>query len=242
MRRLIRLPKSSEPSGRDPWIGAMRLAAVVALSVCGVSIQAQELPAPAAQPEAPASPEPKRELANPYDPTVPVGVVRSYIDACREQDFETAAGFLVLDSVAPAERGTIGPRLAARLKTVLDTKLWVQYELLSDRPEGDLEDGLPPDLERLGTIGDVEVLLERTVNKKGEHIWKFSSGTVRSSQPTEPNLGAGASLMTKRSRRDVRYDSPTPRGPESRCDDGRSSQMPGFSNISGSRRSPKTAD
>ena len=74
MNRLIRRPQSSESSGSRQWIGAMCLAAVVALSVCGVPLQAQEPPAPAAQPEAPASAEPKRELANPYDPVVPVSL------------------------------------------------------------------------------------------------------------------------------------------------------------------------
>ncbi|NIQ29258.1 MAG: hypothetical protein GTN89_02510, partial [Acidobacteria bacterium] len=96
-----------------------------------------------------------------YDPSAPVGAVRSYIDAGREGDYETAARFLNLTSIPAEERNALGSKYARQLKVVLDRKLWVQYELISGRPEGDLEDGLPPNLERLGTIGDFEVLLER---------------------------------------------------------------------------------
>jgi MscS family membrane protein len=74
MHRLNRLTQSSALWGSRRWSGAVCLAAVVVLSVCGASIQGQEPPAPAPRPEAPASPEPKRELANPYDPTVPLGL------------------------------------------------------------------------------------------------------------------------------------------------------------------------
>ena len=152
----------------------------MAVLAFGASVHAQDLPGSNVVHESPDDALPKQEFADEYDPTVPAGAVRSYIDACRAEDFGTAAAFLVLDAVPAGQRGPTGKRLAAQLKIVLDRKLWVQYELLSDQPEGDLEDGLPPDLERLGAIGDVEVLLERTVSKKGPRIWKFSSGTVRS--------------------------------------------------------------
>jgi MscS family membrane protein len=74
MNRLIRLPQSSESSGSRQWGGAICLAALVAVSLCGVSIHAQEPPGPVAQPEAPASVEPKGELVNSYDPTVPLAL------------------------------------------------------------------------------------------------------------------------------------------------------------------------
>jgi MscS family membrane protein len=115
-----------------------------------------------------------------YDPRLPVGAVRSYIDACRNEDYAAAAEFLVLDSLPEGERSATGKRYARQLKIVLDRKLWIQYELLSAGPEGDLDDGLPPQLDRLGSVGDVELLLERTVNEQGDQVWKLSSGTVRS--------------------------------------------------------------
>ena len=62
----------------------------------------------------------------------------------------------------------------------MDRKLWIQYELLSDRPEGVLNDGLPPNLERLGSIGDFDVLLERNSDQDGTRVWRFASSTVES--------------------------------------------------------------
>jgi MscS family membrane protein len=146
----------------------------------GVSIGAQESPAAVASPSGAPREETTQRFVDPYDPSVPVGAMRSYIDACRRASYEAAARFLVLDSVSTEERETLGPRYARHLKVILDRRLWVQYELLSDRPEGDLEDGLPPDLERLGSIGEFEVLLERTTDEHGARVWKFASSTVDS--------------------------------------------------------------
>jgi MscS family membrane protein len=139
----------------------IRLATVVAIALLGGMAQGQKTP----------------EV---YDPSVPVGAVRSYIDACRSGDYEKAAGFLILDSLPADERESIGPRYARQFKVVLDRKLWVQYELLSGLPEGNLKDGLPPDLDQLGSIGEVEVLLERLPGEQGERVWKFASSTVAS--------------------------------------------------------------
>jgi hypothetical protein len=44
------------------------------------------------------------------------------------------------------------PPLAHHLKIVLDPKLPIDVEGLSDSPAGHLEDGLPPDVEQAGRI------------------------------------------------------------------------------------------
>jgi MscS family membrane protein len=109
-----------------------------------------------------------------YDPGVPVGAVRAYIDACRRGDYEQAAGYLDLGP----DRAVEGPKLAWQLKVVLDRKLWIQYELLNETPQGNLDDALPPDLERLGSIGDAEILLRQVQDPDGTRVWKFASSTV----------------------------------------------------------------
>ena len=128
--------------------------------------------------EAPAT-EPLASALEPLsvdmdDPTVPAGAVRAYIDACRRGDYEQAAGYLDLSEDRAAE----GPKLARQLKVVLDRELWIQYELLSAIPQGDLDDSLPSDLERLGTIGDTEILLAQVADRAERRVWKFASGTV----------------------------------------------------------------
>lgn len=120
------------------------------------------------------APAPELPSVDTYDPGVPVGAVRAYIDACRRGDYEQAAGYLDL----AADRAIEGPKLARQLKVVLDRKLWIQYELLNDTPQGNLDDALPADLERLGSIGDAEILLRQVRDPDGATVWKFASSTV----------------------------------------------------------------
>jgi MscS family membrane protein len=155
------------PTRRLPL--ALAVALVALLSSWAL---AQEEPPPAPDDAAAAA-----ALADPHDPTVPVGAVRAYIDACRAGEFEKAAERLDLSGL-PRDRAADGSRLAWQLKIVLDRKLWVRYELLSAEPEGDLEDGLPADLDRLGSVEDTEILLRRVADRQGRQVWKFASSTV----------------------------------------------------------------
>jgi MscS family membrane protein len=110
---------------------------------------------------------------------VPAGAARSFIDATRARDYDEATRHLDLSAIPAAERATAGPRLARWLKTVLDRKLWIHYDKLSDEPTGapQAEDGLSPNLDRVGSIDDVEILLER-VRDGQKRVWKFAAGTV----------------------------------------------------------------
>jgi MscS family membrane protein len=119
------------------------------------------------------------QAADPHDPRVPRGAVRSFIDACRQGDYEEAKRFLDLSPIPEEQRDEQGADLARRLKTVLDRALWIHYELLSDVAEGKLDDGLPPNLDRLEGEGDLEVLLARVVDENGELVWRFGASTVR---------------------------------------------------------------
>jgi len=149
---------------------------VLGLVLCGGSLGAQE--ASGLDAETPIAVQ-ARSFAT-SDPAVPAGAVRSFIDACRGGRYQEAARYLSLDSVDAKNRDILGPRYARQLKIVLDRTLWIQYELLSDRPEGDLEDGLPDNLERLGTIGEFEALLERMPDDNGRQVWRIATGTVDS--------------------------------------------------------------
>ena len=91
----------------------------VAALTCASTTQAQDvLPADA---ELPAD-RPTQRAADSSDPTVPAGAVRSYLDACREGDYEAAA----------EREQALGAKYARQLKIVLDRKLWIQHELLSN--------------------------------------------------------------------------------------------------------------
>jgi MscS family membrane protein len=113
---------------------------------------------------------------------VPREVVLSYLEACRAGDYRHAAGFLDLRHVPALQRVAEGPVLAEQLKTVLDQKLWIDLDVLSDAPAGELDDGLPDDFERVGTIatsrGSVDILLQRVFDPDETPRWRFSLSTV----------------------------------------------------------------
>lgn len=178
------------------------LAALWALALAGLVWAA--MPAALAQEAADAPPadrpgaaaetgEPTPASSDPNDPATPEGAVRSFIDLSRAGDYRAAAAFLDLSAVPPAERGVEGPRLARLLKIVLDRRLWVHYEKLSSRPEGLLDDGLPPDLESIGALEGtgIEILLQRVEQPDGSRVWKFAPGTVARIPALQEQYGYG---------------------------------------------------
>ena len=135
---------------------------------------------PAARAEAPGA-EPVKP-APALGPEVPRGAMARFLAACREGQYARAAEYLNLRQLPPSVRARKGPELARELETVLDRALWVDVDRLSDEPEGDPEDGLPPFRDSLGTIetatGPVEILIERVSQPGGPGVWKIAASTV----------------------------------------------------------------
>lgn len=160
--------ESRNPRTRS-WLLPLLVAAVAML------VSATETAA-----QTPPEPEPPQESGGGlYDTSVPVGAVRSFIDTARTGDFVQAARHLDLDAVSAGRQENDGPRLARKLKTVLDRKLWIDYETLSDRPEGHADDGLPANLDRVGSIDGADILVERGSAPGGSREWRFAESTVR---------------------------------------------------------------
>ena len=124
--------------------------------------------------------------------STPRGTVQAFLDACREGRYEDAARHLDLRTFDTSK----GPDLARQFSVVLDQKLWFDLELLSTAPEGDLEDDLPQDVERVGGIatasGDVDVLLERVTVDPRSTVWRFASSTVDRIPALYAEFGHGA--------------------------------------------------
>lgn len=114
----------------------------------------------------------------PVDPASPQAAVVEFIALGDRGEFEQAARYLELarDDV---DRG---PELARRLHAVVSRLSSIAPELLSGKAEGELADGLPRAVERIGEIGGgqgdaaVPVLLQRRA--RGEPRWVFSRKTV----------------------------------------------------------------
>jgi MscS family membrane protein len=108
----------------------------------------------------------------------PYEAVSTFLDLCRAGAHAEAAQYL---SLTP-EQSERGGQWARRLKAVLDRHLWVDLAEVATTPEGDLQDGLPPDTERLGDVPTgprrVEPVLLSASEVGGVVRWRFSAQTV----------------------------------------------------------------
>jgi MscS family membrane protein len=80
-------------------------------------------------------------------PDSPRASLQRYLDLAREGRFDDAAAYLDL----PPGR-VDGAVLARRLKAVLDQYIWFELSGVSGAPDGDLADGMPPEIEQVGVI------------------------------------------------------------------------------------------
>jgi MscS family membrane protein len=73
--------------------------------------------------------------------------------------------------------------LAQKLYVVLNSRLPVRVNILSDQSEGSLVNPLKPDEDVVGTIntahGPLELIVERVDNSNGMRVWLFSRETLR---------------------------------------------------------------
>src|SRR5262245_2674158 len=133
---------------------------------------------PSGQPGAVATDIPVDDL----DRGTPRRTVEGVLRAVRAHDYQRATAYLDLRD-PPAEEAKIsGPQLARQLKIVLDETLPIDLARLSDSPVGNLDDGLPPDLEEVGRIETpgmpAHIRLQRLPREDGVEIWKISSTSV----------------------------------------------------------------
>jgi MscS family membrane protein len=116
------------------------------------------------------------------DRGTPRRAVEGFLHAAHAHDYHRAARYLNLQRLPTQQAESLGPQLALHLKIVLDQKLPIDIEGLSDSPSGHLEDGLPPDIEQLGRIETadqpVHIRLQRVPREDGVHIWQISAASV----------------------------------------------------------------
>jgi MscS family membrane protein len=126
----------------------------------------------------------------------PRGAVAGYLAAARAGDYERAGTYLDLSDLPSEQRAEHGTLLARQFKFVLDRKLWIDIEAISDRPAGDTDDGLPEDRERIGTIvtkhGPVEIRLRQIQEAaSGKAVWRFSPRLVERIPALYDEFGPG---------------------------------------------------
>lgn len=151
------------------------LAAVMVLAVWPLAAFAQEAAQDTVAAPPPAWPEDSLGRRSPRSTVV------RYISAVAEQDFTKAAFYLNLNT----PDGVIedGAATAQALQRLLDQRSkTLPRSWISDSPDGDLDDGLAPNLERVGSVeinGEtVDLLLEKTRGPAGGPIWLVAAETI----------------------------------------------------------------
>ncbi|WP_161602469.1 mechanosensitive ion channel family protein [Tautonia marina] len=127
------------------------------------------------------------------DRETPQASLANFVDACEADDYRRAAYSMNLNDLPWLDQSEDGPKLARMLHEVLEQKLWIDWDDVPDRPDGqrfgyNLEKAQGNDSNRpktfyhLGTISldhrDVDVYLERVKVPDAQPVWVFSRRTV----------------------------------------------------------------
>lgn len=116
-----------------------------------------------------------------FDVTTPRRAMEVFLAATRDGDYARAATVLDLRSVKTQERASQGPELARQLRVVMDQKLWLDPQTLSDEPAGNPQDGANTDRVGglpLGGHDTVPFTMSRMPREDGTLGWMVSRGTV----------------------------------------------------------------
>jgi MscS family membrane protein len=140
------------------------------------------------------------EYVDPYGRTTPEGAVRGFVTALGQKDYERASLYLDLRRYSSAQRRRRGPELSKQFEVLLTRGgQFFPRAAQSNAARGRLNDGLDPDLERVGLLGwddrQVDILLERIDRPPGA-VWLIARETL----DTVPEaIGAEAETLIDRS-------------------------------------------
>jgi len=150
---------------------------VVSFAMCMPS-SAQSALGQLLQPQAPASDSVKTPVDS-LGRDTPYGTVFGFLEAAQSGKYGIADQYLQL---SPARRQYEGETLARQLKAVMDSAFAGSLKNVSSRPEGTPQEGVPPNLQKLGTMssGDVDAQLElvRVSDPSAGKIWLIDSNTL----------------------------------------------------------------
>ena len=147
--------------------------------VLAISLALQAGPTIAASALFPSSEAGNEEAveADPFGRETPRSTVTGLLRALASDELAAADPYL-----APPEGSDVpAEMLAARLRGALDSGGTLQtFQELSNEAEGDLDDGLPPTVERVGFLADEEtpILLTRSEGEDGQPVWQVASETL----------------------------------------------------------------
>jgi MscS family membrane protein len=122
--------------------------------------------------------EPEVAYDDPLGRSTPQGAVFGFMKSAAQGDYERALQYL-----DTKKTGISAQKLIVALQVVLDRGFSGNVAMLSNKPEGYLDDNLPPSKERIGTVktpsGSLDILLERVQRGNNPPIWLFSAETLK---------------------------------------------------------------
>jgi MscS family membrane protein len=117
-----------------------------------------------------------------FDQRTPLATVQGFMRAAELGDYELASTYLDLRYLPDELTDYDGTRLAERLYIVVARKLRVDFDSLSNDPEGLADDDLPSYRDELGEIatprGTMTLYLQRIPGANNNRIWRISNATV----------------------------------------------------------------
>ncbi|AKD05758.1 mechanosensitive ion channel family protein [Pontibacter korlensis] len=173
------MPNSTRQTTTHNFLRFLVACSITFLALATTPSHAQLLPPPAAdsteQASAPAWPE------DSLGRRTPRGTVSGFIKAVAREDYAKAANFLRVDPSLQENQDET--KLAQALQRLLDQSGTIfPYSLISNDTEGNQEDNLGPNLERVGTATvngeSFDLMLEKVEDSTGAPVWQFSSQTV----------------------------------------------------------------
>ncbi len=139
---------------------------------------------------------------DPYGRETPQSMVSGLMNALAAADYERAVQYFQTDSVPGVKTWYVlsGQELARRFQEVLDRAGNVTTPAeLSNNADGNVNDGLAPDVERFGVVktptAEVPLLATR-VTRDGKPLWLVSDSTLRDVPAMAASLAAGSSMST----------------------------------------------
>jgi MscS family membrane protein len=149
---------------------------VVCIATSGFAAQKPGLLPGAKEAQRPA--EPEVAYTDPLGRSTPQGTVFGFVKSASQGDYEQALQYLDTKMIGLRAR-----QLIDAVQVILERGFSGRSAMLSNKPEGYLDDNLPPSKERVGTLktpsGSLEILLERVQRGNNPPIWLFSAETLR---------------------------------------------------------------
>jgi MscS family membrane protein len=166
------------------------LRAALAALALGLAASAPAAPQPPATAPAPTPTAAEEAASDPYGRETPYGCFFGFLRAVESGSNANASEYLQIPASLRSQREDI----TREFQAVLDHRfVSTSLERISRSPRGTIDDGLPPEIERVGEVlggdGTFDVLLVRRDAPGSPAIWLFSWETIREARRLYGELG-----------------------------------------------------